>query len=223
MRVLDVACARAIWPYGGALGAQVTRYRISRRTCSSRRGKRAATEGVAATFEEGDAEQLPYPDASFRSGLTMFGAMLPPRPSGFVRALPGVPSRGTIADGELDAGQDRRQDVSNWAADTLRYRRASRRLRCGVTKSEFGAAWRGCFADRDDAANRHVRLSIPAGRGVEHFRSYSGRCSRFSKLDEAGQKAFSVDLENLWREHNKGEGIARSCKASYLEVIGAAL
>jgi ubiquinone/menaquinone biosynthesis C-methylase UbiE len=33
-----------------------------------------------AKFDEGDAEALPYPDASFDAVVTMFGAMFAPRP-----------------------------------------------------------------------------------------------------------------------------------------------
>jgi ubiquinone/menaquinone biosynthesis C-methylase UbiE len=35
---------------------------------------------VEATFEEGDAEQLPYPDGHFDVVASMFGAMFAPRP-----------------------------------------------------------------------------------------------------------------------------------------------
>ncbi len=41
---------------------------------------RAAAEGLRVSFEEGDAEQLPYPDARFDVAMTMFGAMFAPRP-----------------------------------------------------------------------------------------------------------------------------------------------
>jgi SAM-dependent methyltransferase len=42
--------------------------------------ERAAAEGLTIAFDEGDAEQLPYPDASFDAVVTMFGAMFAPRP-----------------------------------------------------------------------------------------------------------------------------------------------
>ena len=42
--------------------------------------ERAAAEGLEATFDEGDAEQLPYADGSFDAVVTMFGAMFAPRP-----------------------------------------------------------------------------------------------------------------------------------------------
>ena len=39
---------------------------------------RAAAEGLDAQFVEGDAEQLPFPDASFDAVLSVFGAMFAP-------------------------------------------------------------------------------------------------------------------------------------------------
>ena len=42
--------------------------------------QRSAAEGLSAQFDEGDAEALPYADASFDAVVTMFGAMFAPRP-----------------------------------------------------------------------------------------------------------------------------------------------
>jgi hypothetical protein len=42
--------------------------------------QRAVAESLEATFEEGDAEQLPYPDGHFDVVASMFGAMFAPRP-----------------------------------------------------------------------------------------------------------------------------------------------
>ncbi len=40
--------------------------------------ERAAAEGLDITFEEGDAERLPYPDANFDRVVSVFGAMFAP-------------------------------------------------------------------------------------------------------------------------------------------------
>ncbi|UUZ48413.1 class I SAM-dependent methyltransferase [Massilia sp. B-10] len=42
--------------------------------------ERAAREGVQVRFDEGDAEQLAYPDASFNLVVSLIGAMFAPRP-----------------------------------------------------------------------------------------------------------------------------------------------
>ena len=42
--------------------------------------ERAAAEKLPVTFDEGDAEQLPYASASFQAVVTIFGAQFAPRP-----------------------------------------------------------------------------------------------------------------------------------------------
>ena len=42
--------------------------------------QRAAAENLSVRFQEGDAEDLPFPDDSFDAVVTMFGAMFAPRP-----------------------------------------------------------------------------------------------------------------------------------------------
>src|SRR5579859_6401869 len=79
-RVLDVACGTGNLAIPAARkGAQVWGVDIAPNLLEQAR-KRAAAEGLDATFEEGDAEQLPYPDAHFDVVMTMFGAMFAPRP-----------------------------------------------------------------------------------------------------------------------------------------------
>ena len=79
-RVLDVACGTGNLTVPAArTGADVTGVDIATNLLEQAR-TRAATEGVAARFDEGDAEQLPYPDASFDTVISMFGVMFAPRP-----------------------------------------------------------------------------------------------------------------------------------------------
>src|SRR6266404_787004 len=80
MRVLDVACGTGNLTIPAARrGAQATDVDIAPNLLEQAR-QRAAGEGLRATFEEGDAEQLPYPDAQFDLVMSMFGAMFAPRP-----------------------------------------------------------------------------------------------------------------------------------------------
>ena len=55
-------------------GAQVIGCDISTNWLEKARG-RAAAEGLEITFEEGDAESLPYADAQFDVVTSLFGAM----------------------------------------------------------------------------------------------------------------------------------------------------
>ena len=49
--------------------------------------KRAAAEGLTIDFREGDAEALPFPDASFDVVLSTFGAMFAPDQAAVAREL----------------------------------------------------------------------------------------------------------------------------------------
>src|SRR4030095_11014337 len=57
---------------------------------------RACAEGLAARFIEGDAEALPFEDASFDVVTSLFGAMFAPRPELVARELLRVCSRAGI-------------------------------------------------------------------------------------------------------------------------------
>lgn len=56
-------------------GADVTGVDVATNWIEAARG-RAASEGLSARFDEGDAEELPYPDASFDIVATIYGAIL---------------------------------------------------------------------------------------------------------------------------------------------------
>src|SRR5262245_44282439 len=79
-RVLDVACGTGNLTIPAARsGAKVTGVDIAPNLLEQGR-VRAQAEGLAIQFDEGDAEDLPYEDASFDTVITMFGAMFTPRP-----------------------------------------------------------------------------------------------------------------------------------------------
>src|SRR5947208_6245283 len=79
-KVLDVACGTGNTAIPAArTGAAVTGVDIATNLLSQA-SARAAREQVNVEFKEGDAEDLPFGDATFDVVLTMFGAMFAPRP-----------------------------------------------------------------------------------------------------------------------------------------------
>ena len=79
-RVLDIACGTGNTAIPLARrGCIVTGVDIAPNLLEQARA-RAAAEHLAITFDEGDAEALPYGDATFDAVTTMFGAMFAPRP-----------------------------------------------------------------------------------------------------------------------------------------------
>lgn len=203
-RVLDVACGTGNTAIPLARrGCIVTGVDISTKQLAHAR-ENAAAAGVAITFEEGDAEALPYSDASFDAVTTMFGAMFAPRPelvaSECARVLkPG----GLLAMGNWGPGAfvARMFKISSghvppppgvlppilWGDDaTVRQRLSPHFTNIEVkpTPLEFD-------------------MAMSPGAAVDFFRTYYGPTTvAFSKLDEAGQKALFSDLEQVWASEN---------------------
>jgi len=220
-RVLDVACGTGNLAIPAARkGAQVWGIDIAPNLLTQAR-ERAAAEGLQASFEEGDAEQLPFPDAHFDVVMSMFGAMFGPRPELVAAELARVcRPGGTIA-------------MANWTPDgfvarqfAMGHRYApppegipppvlwgdeqSVRQRLGKYASEI----------RTSRQPVHFEFALPPAEVVQFFRQYFGPTQvAFSKLPADAQAAYAADLESLWREHNEAAGGRTSVRAEYLEVI----
>jgi SAM-dependent methyltransferase len=203
-RVLDVACGTGNLALPLArCGAIVTGVDIAPNLLVQAR-QRAAAEGLTIAFDEGDAEALPYPDASFDAVVTMFGAMFAPRPELVASELARVlkPS-GLLA-------------MANWnpASFTGRMFQVNSRHVPPPPGIPASVLW------GDDATVRErlapyfqdvqtelvpVDFDMPVGPAgaVAFFRTYFGPTqAAFNRLDEAGQQALATDLESLWASAN---------------------
>jgi ubiquinone/menaquinone biosynthesis C-methylase UbiE len=79
-RVLDVACGTGVVAITAARrGARVTALDLTPELLARGR-ENAAIAAVDVEWHEGDAEQLPFPDASFDVVVSQFGHMFAPRP-----------------------------------------------------------------------------------------------------------------------------------------------
>lgn len=201
--VLDVACGTGNTSIPLARsGAQVTGVDIAPNLLAQAR-TRAAAEHLAITFDEGDAEQLPYADHSFDAVISMFGAMFAPRPElvvgEFARVLrPG----GRLA-------------MANWdpASFTGQTFKVSSQH---APPSPFPPPvfWGDESAVRIRLAQqfKDIRTTLvpimfdlpfdPAGT-VAFFRQYFGPTAvAFSRLDAVGQSRMTAELEALWTSAN---------------------
>lgn len=185
-------------------GAEVTGVDIAPNLLEQAR-ERAAAEGLSIQFDEGDAEALPYPDASFDVVTSMFGAMFAPRPELVVREMARV-----LRPGGLLA-------MANWNPESF----TGRMFKLGATHVPPPPGVAPPVLWGDDATVR-ARLepgfasiettlipidfdmpTSPAG-AVEFFRKYFGPTQMaFSRLDAAGQVAFTSDLTHLWSGANE--------------------
>lgn len=220
-QVLDVACGTGNQSLPAArTGATVTGLDLAPNLIEQARTN-AAAAGLKIKFDEGDAEQLPYPDASFDTVLTMFGAMFAPRPERVVVELVRVCRPGgriamanwtptgfigqlfkTTA-GHVPPPPNMPSPILWGDEETVR-----KRLSTGVANLTL--------------TRRLILFQSPLSpvEMVEFFRSYYGPTQRaFAALDETGQTALRRDLEQLWTKHNLATDGTTQVESEYLEVI----
>jgi ubiquinone/menaquinone biosynthesis C-methylase UbiE len=219
-RLLDVGCgAGQLALIAARAGAQVTGCDIATNWLDKARA-RAAAKGLAITFEEGDAEALPYADAQFDAVISLIGAMFAPRPDLVAAELTRVCRPGgmiamanwtpggfigqmfrTIAKHIAPSGMP---SPVLWGDETT----VRDRLREGI-------------ADLKCSLNfYHFDYPFPPDAVVEFFRTNYGPMSRaFASLDVNGQQNLRSELVSLWSAHNKAAIGTTKVDAEYLEVI----
>lgn len=220
--LLDVACGSGqLGLIAARRGARVMGVDIATNAIAAARG-RAESEGLDAQFDEGDAEQLPYPDASFDVVATIYGAMFAPRPELVASELLRVcRANGTIA-------------MANWTKEGFVGRMFGTFARFiappgmpspvlwgdeNIVRERFGDG-----VSRLQLTRVNYRFDYPFGPSevVEFFRQYYGPTTRaFAALGEDDRQALRSALTDLWAAHNQSDEPDRTIvDAEYLEVVG---
>jgi SAM-dependent methyltransferase len=219
-QLLDVACGSGqVALLAARDGVRVTGVDIAPNLIQ-RAQARARAEGLNARFMEGDAEALPFDDASFDVVTSLVGVMFAPRPELVAHELLRVTSPGgTIAMGnwtrEGFIGQmfqtfARFIAPSGMPAPVLWGDEAVVRGRLGPGVSDL------------KMTRRHYDFSypFPPAEVVEFFRQYYGPTNRaFASLDQTAAQKLREELEGLWSAHNRGGDEFTVVSAEYLEVI----
>lgn len=219
--VLDVACGTGNLSLPAArAGALVSGVDIAPNLIAQAQAN-AAREGLPVAFEVGDAERLRYADATFRTVVTMFGAMFAPRPEVAAAELVRVTRpRGRIA-------------MANWTPTgfigevlkaTVRFvpppAGVASPLLWGTEEAVRERLGGGCTSLA--FARRLIALEYPFGPAevVEYFRLWYGPTLRaFAALDEAGREGLGRELERLWTDRNEATDGTTRVRSEYLEVI----
>lgn len=219
-KLLDVACGTGNTALPAAhKGAIVTGIDIAPNLIEQAKA-RAAADGVNISFEEGDAEALPYADASFDTVITMFGAMFAPRPDKTAAELIRVCRPGG------------RIVMANWTPQSFTgqmFKTGAKHVPPppGVPPPVLWGEEESVRERLSDGISelRMVRTPIsftfPFGPGdvVDFFREYFGPTKMaFAALDADGQAALKKDLVDLWSEHNHATDGTSDVESEYLEV-----
>jgi SAM-dependent methyltransferase len=181
---------------------------------------RAQAEGHTVQFQEADAENLPFPDASFDIVMSTFGVMFTPNQDKAADELARVcKSGGSIG-------------LANWTPESFigqvfktigKYVPPAPGLKSPAlwgtrTRLEelFGASAREIHAtDREFV----FRYRSPA-HWLEVFRTYYGPMNKtFAALDTDKQAAFTDDLLTLMANRNRSGDATLVLPSEYLEVV----
>jgi SAM-dependent methyltransferase len=218
--VLDVACGagQLVIP-AAAAGFEATGVDIASNLIEQARA-RATALGLQARFDEGDAEDLPYPQASFDAVSSLFGAIFAPRPERVAAEL----LRVTRPGGRIVMG--------NWTAQGF-IGGMFKVMGAHVPPSPYMPSpmlWgdetvvrerlgQGVKALRLDRTAYPFVYPFPPAEVVEFFRQFYGPTNRaFAALGESAQAALRADLEAYWTEHNQADDGSTRLDSEFLLV-----
>jgi SAM-dependent methyltransferase len=184
--------------------------------------RRAEAEGLEVDFREGDAEDLPFDEASFDVVLSTLGVMFAPDQEKAASELLRVcKPGGTIS-------------MCNWVPDSYvgdLFRTIGSYVpppaglkppfRWG-TEEGLDELLNGGIGSLQTRRCTFVWRFPSAYHHVEFMRNYYGPLNKaFWALDEEGQEALEQDLISLAERYNRSENATAVLPADYLEVVAA--
>jgi SAM-dependent methyltransferase len=221
-RVLDVACGNgnaslaAARRFGDVTGIDYVPMLLEEAR------NRAEAEGLAIDFVEGDAEELPFEDASFDAVLSTLGVMFAPNQEKAAgELLRVVRPGGTIA-------------MANWVPDGYignLFKTIGKHVppppglkppfRWG-TEEGLDELLDGGIGSLQTRRRTFVWRFPSVPHHVDFIRGYYGPLNKaFGALDEEGQNALEEDLISLAEQYNRSENGTAVLHADYLEVVAA--
>ena len=221
-RLLDVACGAGQLTIPAAKrGIDVTGLDLAANLVKQAQA-RANAEGLTIRIEQGDAESLPFPDASFDVVMSLIGSMFAPRPELVAAEMIRVckPGGQVIMGNWTPAGHVGQMfkvigkhvpppphfpSPLLWGDEaTVRQRLESGVKDLTITPSMY----------------EFVYPFSPA-KVVDFFNEYYGPTNKaYGSLDEMRRKAFHDDLTALWSANNVATDGTTHVRGEYIQVIG---
>lgn len=219
-KVLDVACGAGQTAIPMARrGIRVTGIDIASNLIEAARTQ-AQAEGLQVQFDEGDAEQLPYDDASFDIVFSLIGAMFAPQPQKVAAELARVcRPGGRIIMGNWTPSGFVGQMFKTLGAHVPPPQAMPSPLLWGDEATVRERL--GDYVSELQMTRRHYPFRYPfnTAEAVEFFFEFYGPTNRaLSILDADRQAALRQDLEQLWSQHNQATDGTIYFGSEYLEV-----
>ena len=181
---------------------------------------RASAEGLPVRFEQADAENLPFPDASFDAVISTFGVMFTPNQEKAASELARVCKPGG------------RIGLANWTPESFigQLFRTIGAYIPPATGVRSPALW-GTKARLDELFGKSAREIRTTSREfvfryrspmhwIDVFRTYYGPMNKtFGALDSGKQAAFTQDLLGLMESRNRSGDRTLVLPSEYLEVV----
>jgi SAM-dependent methyltransferase len=222
IKLLDVGCGAGQLTIPAAKqGIDVTGLDIAQNLVDQARA-RAKQEGLNICIEQGDAEALPYEDATFDAVMSLIGSMFAPRPEKVASEMLRVcKSGGKIIMGNwTPAGHVGQmfKIIGKHVPPPAIFPSPLLWGDEGKVRERFG---QGVSDLRITLYLYPFRYPFPPSEVVEFFIAYYGPALRaFHSLGEEAQAAFKEDLTALWTTNNRATDGTTDVQAEYIEVVG---
>jgi SAM-dependent methyltransferase len=219
-RLLDIACGAGQLTIPAARkGIHVTGLDLAANLVEQARAK-AAEEGLQVRIDEGDAEELPYRDASYDVVISLIGAMFAPRPQLVAMEMIRVCRPG----GRIAMG--------NWTPDghvgqMFKVIAGNVPPPPHVPSAQLGGSEAACrerFGPGVGDLTITPRLypfeyPFAPSAVVDFFFAYYGPTNRaYASLDQAARKALHQELTDLWSRNNRAVDGTTHVEAEYIEA-----
>jgi ubiquinone/menaquinone biosynthesis C-methylase UbiE len=220
--LLDVACGAGQLSLPAARKRiQVTGLDLAANLVQQARAK-ATAENLPIRFDEGDAEALPYPDASFDAVMSLIGSMFAPRPELVASEMIRVCAPG----GRIIMG--------NWTPEghigQMFKVIGSHVPPPPIFPSPLLWGYEATVRDRFGSAVRDLQITrhlypfdypFEPAKVVDFFIEYYGPTNRaYGSLNEDGRTALHRDLTALWSRHNVATDGTTRVLGEYIQVVG---
>lgn len=220
-QVLDVACGTGNLAVRAAeRGARISGIDIASNLVEEAKA-RAAAAGLKIDYQEGDAELLPYPDASFDLVISMYGVMFAAHPDLAAAELLRVcKPGGKIALANWTPAGFIGQMLKTVGAHVPPPPGSISPVLWGVEENVRERLGRG--TGDIQFTFRQVIFAYPFGPAetVDFFIRYYGPTLRaYAACDPEKQVALRQDLVNLWSAYNQATDGSTRVASEYLEVI----